>query len=96
MITGAAALITIISKALIGTIQSLPKSGGKRVKMAVPFNEVVEQSLKSTVSMLTEKPDEGMTPGEKRMLAFNLAQVAGFADAVGDTMRGYDDDEVQP
>lgn len=89
--------ITVIA-AVAGGMKSIlevwPKGDKKRLKMAAPFSDLVEQNLKTTVGMLSDKAERGdsMGPAEIQMLAFALAQAAGFADAVGDTIRGFDDD----
>ena len=90
-------LITTIAGALKGVLGVWPKSDKKRLKMAAPFANMVEMSLKSIVQMLSDKAarEESMRSDEIQMLAFALAQTAGFANAVGDTIRGFDDDVVE-
>lgn len=91
-------LITTIAAGIKGILGVLPKSDKKRLRMATPFLEVTEISLEATVQMLVARAASGapMESGEINALAFNLAQSAGYIDAVGDTLRGFDDDEVKP
>lgn len=83
-----------IAAGVKGILEAWPKSSKKRLKIAAPFADIMEASLHVTAEMLVEKADAGesMGPSELRMLGFTIAQAAGFADGVGDAIRGYDDD----